>query len=336
MLIVADHTATSSEVNDLLQYDLLHANNVRDIEDTYAKYITSFSFYRMVVKGENPRVARWYFGGVAGAMAVFCTHPLDLIKVHLQTQQEGKPNIMRMSAHIYKTQGIFAFYNGMSASLLRQLSYTTARFGLYETAKQIISVPGEPLPFYKKAFIAACGGAAGGVVGTPADMVNVRMQNDIKLPPELRRNYKHAIDGIYQVFKHEGVKGLFTGVHMATGRAIMMTIGQLSFYDQIKQSLLQSEYFTDSLSTHFISSICAGAVATTLTQPMDVLKTRTMNAKPGEFRSLWHCIVVTAKLGPLGFYKGYVPAFIRLAPQTVLTFMFLEQLRQNFGYEVKS
>lgn len=55
-----------------------------------------------------------------------------------------------------------------------QLSYTTARFGLYETAKQMISVPGEPLPFYKKTFIAACGGAAGGVVGTPADMVNVR------------------------------------------------------------------------------------------------------------------------------------------------------------------
>lgn len=27
-----------------------------------------------------------------------------------------------------------------------------------------------------------------------------------------------------------------------------------------------------------------GAVATTLTQPLDVLKTRAMNAKPGEFK----------------------------------------------------
>ena len=28
-----------------------------------------------------------------------------------------------------------------------------------------------------------------GIVGTPGDMVNVRMQNDIKLPKEQRRKY---------------------------------------------------------------------------------------------------------------------------------------------------
>lgn len=57
-----------------------------------------------------------------------------------------------------------------------------------------------------------------------------------------------------------------------------------------------------------------------------------MNAKPGEFKSLWELIKYTGKLGPLGFFKGYVPAFVRLGPHTILTFMFLEQLRQNFGF----
>ena len=36
--------------------------------------------------------------------------------------------------------------------------------------------------------------------------------------------------------------------------------------------------------------------------------------------------------GPLAFYKGYVPAFVRLGPHTVLTFLFLEQLKKNFGH----
>ena len=27
------------------------------------------------------RVGRWYFGGIASAMAASCTHPLDLVKV---------------------------------------------------------------------------------------------------------------------------------------------------------------------------------------------------------------------------------------------------------------
>lgn len=37
--------------------------------------------------------------------------------------------------------------------------------------------------------LAAVGGFAGGFVGSPTDLVNVRMQNDIKLPPEKRRQY---------------------------------------------------------------------------------------------------------------------------------------------------
>lgn len=74
-----------------------------------------------------------------------------------------------------------------------------------------------------------------------------------------------------------------------------------------------------------------GAIATTLTQPVDVLKTRAMNAKPGEVKSIIALIQNTGKEGPLAFFKGYIPAFVRLAPHTILTFVFLEQLRMNFG-----
>ena len=48
-------------------------------------------------------------------------------------------------------------------------------------------------------------------VGAPADLVNVRMQNDCKLPKEQRRNYKHAIDGIVRIIREEGGSKLFNG-----------------------------------------------------------------------------------------------------------------------------
>lgn len=274
------------------------------------------------------RLPRWYFGGLASAGAACCTHPLDLIKVHLQTQQEGKTSIIKLTKNIIKKEGVLALYAGISASLCRQLTYSTTRFGIYEVAKQNLQNDS----FFAKVGIAAIAGAAGGFVGTPADMVNVRMQNDIKLPPEKRRNYKHAIDGLVRVYREEGVKRLFSGASTATSRAVFMTIGQLSFYDQVKMLLLRSGVFSDNMVTHFLSSLTAGAIATSLTQPLDVLKTRSMNARPGEFKNLWGIVVYTAKLGPLGFFKGYVPAFVRLAPQTILTFLFLEQLRFNFGY----
>ena len=128
---------------------------------------------------------------------------------------------------IIKKQGVLALYNGLTASLLRQLTYSTTRFGIYEVAKQSLNKTGE-VPFYQTVFLAGFSGAAGGLIGTPADMVNVRMQNDIKLPLEQRRNYKHALDGLFKVYKHEGVGYLFNGATMATSRAVFMTIGQVN------------------------------------------------------------------------------------------------------------
>ncbi|KAI6221831.1 hypothetical protein M3Y99_01535100 [Aphelenchoides fujianensis] len=280
----------------------------------------------------NPeRVGRWYFGGVAGACAACCTHPLDLIKVHLQTQQTGKLTMPALVAKIYRSDGIMGFYNGLSASVLRQMTYSLSRFGVYETVKK--QMPADKnLPFYQKALLAAGAGAVGGVVGSPADLVNVRMQNDMKIPVDQRRNYKHALDGVYRIATQEGASHLFNGVSMAVARAVLMTIGQLSFYDQIKQMLVQGGYMKDTISTHLFSSFIAASMATVLTQPMDVLKTRLMNAKPGQFKGLTDCVTYTARLGPTAFFKGFVPAWVRLAPHTVLMFVFFEQFRIRFGY----
>jgi dicarboxylate transporter 10 len=40
-------------------------------------------------KKEPVRQERWYFGGLSGVLAACCTHPLDTIKVQLQTQQRA-------------------------------------------------------------------------------------------------------------------------------------------------------------------------------------------------------------------------------------------------------
>lgn len=50
----------------------------------------------------------------------------------MQTQQEGKLTIVGQSISIVRKQGFLALYSGLSASILRQLTYSTTRFGLYE------------------------------------------------------------------------------------------------------------------------------------------------------------------------------------------------------------
>ncbi|EPY89654.1 mitochondrial dicarboxylate carrier-like protein, partial [Camelus ferus] len=281
--------------------------------------------------------------------------------VHLQTQQEVKLRMTGMALQVVRSDGVLALYNGLSASLCRQMTYSLTRFAIYETVRDQVTKGSQgPLPFHQKVLLGSLSGCIGGFVGTPADMVNVsleqatrtlgswtlgvalslwqgspRMQNDMKLPQSQRRNYAHALDGLCRVAREEGLKKLFSGATMASSRGMLVTVGQLSCYDQAKQLVLSTGYLSDSIFTHFIASFIAGGCATVLCQPLDVLKTRLMNAK-GEYRGVLHCAMETAKLGPLAFYKGLVPAGIRLVPHTVLTFVFLEQLRKHFGIKVPS
>nr|XP_014128667.1 mitochondrial dicarboxylate carrier [Zonotrichia albicollis] len=100
----------------------------------------------------------------------------------------------------------------------------------------------------------------------------------------------------------EGVKNLFSGASVASIRGALVTVGQLSCYDQAKQLVLATGFLSDNVFTHFLSSVIAGLCATFLCQPLDVLKTRLMNSH-GEYQGVTHCAVETAKLGPLAFYK---------------------------------
>lgn len=141
----------------------------------------------------------------------------------------------RLAAKVVREQGILALYNGVSASILRQLTYSTARFAVYERAKQELSDRGYAvLPFYAKCLLAGTAGGIGGLVGAPADLVNVRMQNDIKLQPTSRRNYKHAVDGLYRISVEES--------------PLMVKVLKQIFLLNAKSSFLTHPFFPENFS----------------------------------------------------------------------------------------
>ena len=67
----------------------------------------------------------------------------------------------------------------------------------------------------------------------------------------------------------------------------------------------------DAFPLHFFAAVCAGVVTTTLTSPVDVVKTRYVNSTPGEFKGAVNCARVLAKEGGFKiFYKGSVNTVI--------------------------
>jgi solute carrier family 25 (mitochondrial dicarboxylate transporter), member 10 len=88
----------------------------------------------------------------------------------------------------------------------------------------------------------------------------------MSLPPEQRRNYKHAFDGLIRLTREEGLSALTRGLVANTSRGVLMTAGQLASYDEFKTLLLKTGLMGDNLATHFTASFMAGFVATTMYQ----------------------------------------------------------------------
>ncbi|KAJ1442154.1 Mitochondrial carrier protein [Sesbania bispinosa] len=298
-------------------------------------------------------------GGIASIVAGCSTHPLDLIKVRMQLQGETQaPNLrsefafhpnsvhrppppartgpIAVGVKLVRQEGVTALFSGVSATVLRQVLYSTTRMGLYDMFKKKWSNPntGGNMPLTRKIGAGLISGGIGAAVGNPADVAMVRMQADGRLPPAQRRDYKSVVDAITRMAKDEGVTSLWRGSSLTVYRAMLVTASQLASYDEFKEMILEKGVMRDGLGTHVTASFAAGFVAAVVSNPVDVIKTRVMNMKvePGAappYSGALDCVLKTVRAeGPMALYKGFVPTITRQGPFTVVLFVTLERVRK--------
>ena len=87
----------------------------------------------------------------------------------------------------------------------------------------------------------------------------------------------------------------------------------------------------DGVMCHILCACGAGTTACVFGSPVDVLKTRVMNAPKGLYSSPIDCLIKTFKTEGFGaFYKGFVPNCVRLSSWNVVMFLTLEQLKKIY------
>jgi len=87
-------------------------------------------------------------GGLAGMFATACIQPIDMVKVRLQLAGEGiktgpKPSAIGITKDIIAQGKVLDLYTGLSAGLLRQAVYTTARLGFFDTFQNMLQARAE-------------------------------------------------------------------------------------------------------------------------------------------------------------------------------------------------
>ncbi|KAG8408076.1 hypothetical protein J3459_018203 [Metarhizium acridum] len=164
------------------------------------------------------------FSGAAACTAVCFTHPLDQTKYRMQVLKSSNSMLSTMYRFGLR-DGIPSLWGGLSASILRQGTYSTARFGLHNyLSSRLLHTSGrDRLP---ASWNIACAGVSGGIaglIGNPTEIVLVRMCADGAKPAGDRFQYPNPLVGLWRVWKEEGAKAFGRGIGPNVTRSVLMS-----------------------------------------------------------------------------------------------------------------
>ena len=268
-------------------------------------------------------------GGLAGMTATAVIQPIDMIKVRLQLAGEGvktgpKPTPITVTRELLAQGKVLDLYTGLSAGLLRQAVYTTARIGFFDTFMKMAnerakkSETGAVVGFKERAFAGLAAGGLAAVVGNPADLALIRMQSDGLKPVAQRANYTSVVDALARISKAEGVAALWAGAYPTVVRAMALNFGQLAFFSEAKNQLKGTSL--SSRTQTLTASAVAGFFASFFSLPFDFVKTRLQKQTRGAdgklpYSGMMDCFKkVTRDEGLLRFYRGFTTYYVRIAP----------------------
>jgi solute carrier family 25 oxoglutarate transporter 11 len=282
-----------------------------------------------------PAGVNFGLAAVAGCTAWIPMHPFDVVKSRLQATEGKSPNPFRVVADVGKNEGLGALYNGLTAGLLRQCTYTCIRVGLFNTLMDHFKEKDKQWWNGK----VACGIYAGGLAASivcPVEVSLVRMQVDGKLPVEERRGWGRVFDAIYRILSEEGISGGWRGVGPTISRGIVITVTQLGTNEAVKETL-SKDYGLKGFQLTAASAMVASVVVCVASNPMDTAKVRMQGQKPdpvtGE-KPYPNMVVTLAKMvrneGPLALWKGLFPWYIRGGGHTIFLFIFLEEYKKLY------
>ncbi|KPM34140.1 putative mitochondrial 2-oxoglutarate/malate carrier protein [Neonectria ditissima] len=279
-------------------------------------------------------------GGISGMVATSVIQPVDMIKVRIQLAGEGsasgpKPTPFSVTRQIISSGKALDLYTGLSAGLLRQAVYTTARLGIFDTLMGKLTVrakaEGRQVGFSERATAGLTAGGLAAMVGNPADLALIRMQSDGLKPLAERKNYKSVIDALSSIAKNEGIAALWSGAAPTVVRAMALNFGQLAFFSEAKVQLKKNTDLSVQAQTLSASAI-AGFFASFFSLPFDFVKTRLQKQQNGPdgkvpYRGMIDCFSKVAKQeGITRFYRGFGTYYIRIAPHAMVTLIVADYL----------
>lgn len=174
----------------------------------------------------------------------------------------------------------------------------------------------------------------------PLDVVKIRLQlqpsslgpNPLSPSRNVQAPYRGTFATVRHIFRNEGVTGFWKGNVPAELMYVCYASIQFGTYRSatiLLQTGLPGAYRLPDAAESFVAGASAGAVATSLTYPLDLLRTRfaaqgtqrVYSSMRGAVAEIWR------DEGARGFFRGLTPALVQIVPFMGIFFVTYERLR---------
>ncbi|KAJ8940239.1 hypothetical protein NQ318_016695 [Aromia moschata] len=240
---------------------------------------------------------------------VIVGHPLDTVKVHLQTQDANNPKYrgtLDCLRSLLAREGARGVYRGVTSPLLGVAGINAIVFGAYGNAQRRMT---DPDSLYSHA---VAGGAAGffqSFICSPMEMAKSRMQVG-----------DSACSGPVECLRKVGDQGVFRGCGLTVGREVPA----FGIYFFTYELLTRTEDGRPvSTWTMLLGGGLAGVASWTATYPIDVIKSRIQvdGSSSSQYTSSLDCLRKTIRSGGVFcLFRGLTPTLIRAFPVNAVTF----------------
>ncbi|XP_043825753.1 solute carrier family 25 member 45 isoform X2 [Dromiciops gliroides] len=281
-------------------------------------------------------VEEFVAGWISGAVGLMLGHPIDTVKVRLQTQNTYR-GIMDCVIKTYRRESVLGFFKGMSFPIGSVAVVNSVLFGTYSNSLLLLSSTShqdrkaQP-PNYVHIFVS--GSIAGFVQAyclAPFDLIKVRLQNQTEPragPGVASPQYRGPLHCARTILREEGPRGLFRGAWALVLRDTP-TLGLYFLTYEGLSRWLTSDSKEPGSATMLVAGGFAGIMSWATATPMDVVKSRMQmdGLKHREYRGLLDCMVTSARQEGLGvFFRGLTLNSARAFPVNAVTFFSYEHL----------
>jgi solute carrier family 25 phosphate transporter 23/24/25/41 len=219
-----------------------NGTNVLKIAPETAVRFFAFDWIKRQIAGNPGNITaaeRFVAGALAGVISTCAIYPLEIAKTRLALSQSGQfRGIGDCLVSLARSEGVFAVYRGLGASLLGIVPYSGTElmtFSLLRDAYAARFPDTEP----GVATLLSCGAVAsmaGQVVAFPLQLARTRLQAQ-GLPGRDGAKYRGVVDCLTSVLKRDGPLGLYRGMMPGFLKSIPSCMISFAVFEQTRTFL---------------------------------------------------------------------------------------------------